>query len=354
VPPGSKKNITFNFNIDKIPMDFYLLVDISGSMGRDLATIKRVIPQIISFLQGKSSDVNFGLGTFVDKNDPQGKWFFKRSVEVDPMRKVNSFRNVLKLSSDVSAFEDELDELKIASDKTNVLYPESQLEALAQVMVCPEVIGWRGTSRKIILLMTDADYHMQGAMPSKDVSPITLIPSPFVNKPFDGKCHVGVNGLSDAESTQDYPSENHIVDAVRARNVHVMFGKRDKNITMYTNLASKLSPRSIAVQLLAGSLNIVQAVADLTSTFLKTIELQVSPVPPGGENLKITYFSNCGGSNFIPTKVCNLSSDDVKSVTFVVEVSSLCKEPTKQSFLPFKYSLSGQPGSVNITFKNFC
>ena len=37
--------------------------------------------------------------------------------------------------------------------------PEGGLDALLQVMVCKDRIGWRPDSRKIILVATDNDYH---------------------------------------------------------------------------------------------------------------------------------------------------------------------------------------------------
>ena len=41
----------------------------------------------------------------------------------------------------------------------NVDNPEGGLDALLQVMVCKDRIGWRPDSRKIILVATDNDYH---------------------------------------------------------------------------------------------------------------------------------------------------------------------------------------------------
>ena len=36
------------------------------------------------------------------------------------------------------------------------------LEALLQVAVCKEVVGWREASRKLILVMTDRGFHLAG------------------------------------------------------------------------------------------------------------------------------------------------------------------------------------------------
>ena len=57
----------------------------------------------------------------------------------------------------------------------NVDNPEGGLDALLQVMVCKDRIGWRPDSRKIILVATDNDYHnsMDGKL-AGTVSPCTV------------------------------------------------------------------------------------------------------------------------------------------------------------------------------------
>ena len=45
---------------------------------------------------------------------------------------------------------------------TNHDDPEAMLEALLQVAVCKDVIGWREAARKLILVMTDQGFHTAG------------------------------------------------------------------------------------------------------------------------------------------------------------------------------------------------
>lgn len=72
--------------------------------------------------------------------------------------------------------------------------PEGGFDALSQVMACNEQIGWRKTSRKIIVLMTDAPYHAAGdGMRARIVTP------------HDGKCYME-NGTYTKELELDYPS----------------------------------------------------------------------------------------------------------------------------------------------------
>jgi len=46
--------------------------------------------------------------------------------------------------------------------------PESQLEGLFQASACLDQIKWRSNSRRLLLLLTDAQYHKAGFVsPSK-------------------------------------------------------------------------------------------------------------------------------------------------------------------------------------------
>jgi hypothetical protein len=40
--------------------------------------------------------------------------------------------------------------------------PEAMLEAILQVAVCKDVVGWREAARKLILVMTDQGFHTAG------------------------------------------------------------------------------------------------------------------------------------------------------------------------------------------------
>jgi len=66
-------------------------------------------------------------------------------------------------------------------------------------MVCTERIGWRKTSRKVILLATDGDYH--NALDGKLVG---------ILHPNDGNCHLGPDGYYTESKYLDYPSVSQI------------------------------------------------------------------------------------------------------------------------------------------------
>ena len=57
---------------------------------------------------------------------------------------------------DASEFKRTVKDLPISGNVDN---PEGALDALLQVMACKSKLGWRESSRKIVLVATDRDYH---------------------------------------------------------------------------------------------------------------------------------------------------------------------------------------------------
>ena len=71
------------------------------------------------------------------------------------------FRNVLKLVKDPKIFEDSVKEQNISG---NLDVPEGGFDALMQVTVCENKIGWRPreTSRRLVVFVSDETFHIAG------------------------------------------------------------------------------------------------------------------------------------------------------------------------------------------------
>ena len=87
-----------------------------------------------------------------------------------------SFQHQMSLVRDGSLFTERVSRAPISGNIDN---PEGGLDALMQVMVCGERIGWRENSRKIIIVATDRDFHT--AMDGKLAG---------ILEPNDGQCHL--------------------------------------------------------------------------------------------------------------------------------------------------------------------
>ena len=66
-------------------------------------------------------------------------------------------------------------------------------------MTCGNRIGWRDSSRKIILYATDSDFH--NAMDGKLAG---------ILQPNDGRCHLDTNNSYSMSKYRDYPSVSQL------------------------------------------------------------------------------------------------------------------------------------------------
>lgn len=88
---------------------------------------------------------------------------------------------------------------------------EGGLDALAQVMTCKDIVGWRNESRKIIIFLTDGPYHAAGDGKSAGLF-----------QPYDGQCYTKNNSYT-KEQVMDYPSVGMIDQLARERDIIIMF-----------------------------------------------------------------------------------------------------------------------------------
>ncbi|KAM3962806.1 integrin beta pat-3-like [Aphomia sociella] len=189
VRPG----IPFTFNLSykpakHYPLDIYYLMDHSYTMRPQTKTLQEQGRLILEELEKFTNNVQFGVGSFVEK--PSFPY-------ADPnLHIAYSFKNLLKLTKNISMFENIL---KAIPQGSNYDDPEAGFDALMQVMTCEKEIGWRPVARRIIVLCTDSTYHSagDGKMVGADV-------------PNDMKCHLNSTGFYDQDLVYDYPSVTQI------------------------------------------------------------------------------------------------------------------------------------------------
>jgi hypothetical protein len=75
------------------------------------------------------------------------------------MEKPYSFVHRMSLKSNATEFEKNVEEANISGNNDK---PEGTLDALMQVLVCKDVIGWRNKSDKIVVVATDEVFHYAG------------------------------------------------------------------------------------------------------------------------------------------------------------------------------------------------
>ncbi|MEL6318385.1 MAG: hypothetical protein AAFR16_12195, partial [Pseudomonadota bacterium] len=131
-----------------LPLDLVLAQDLSGSFGDDISTVRTLAPNIFDGVTAVQSDTEFAVTSFIDK----------------PISPFGSFGDFVyntdqALSSSRSTFIDAINSLSLGDGND---FEESQLSALLQISKRGGEIGFRAGSFKVVVLFTDADYHVAG------------------------------------------------------------------------------------------------------------------------------------------------------------------------------------------------
>lgn len=138
----------------------------------------------------------------------------------------------MKLVDDFEQFKDEVSHAPSGGSRDA---QEGGLDALAQVLVCKDIIGWRNESRKIVVFLTDGPYHAAG-----DGKAAGLF------EPYDGQCYTE-NGTYTKELEMDYPSVGMISKLAAERDIIVIFLVDSSSKTIYDGLKRSVSGSQIAV-----------------------------------------------------------------------------------------------------------
>ncbi|KAM8794080.1 integrin beta-7 [Eudromia elegans] len=258
------------------PVDLYYLLDLSYSMKGDLEHVGGLGRAVPAALANATPSVRVGFGTFVDKPVlpyvSAGPCPERRGGCAAPA----AFRHVQPLTGDGSEFARRVGRPRVAA---NLDAPEGGLDAVLQVALCQERIGWRQGTR-LLLLASDDAFHTAGD--GKLGGIVT---------PSDGRCHLDASGVYSESHLYDYPSVGHVAQALAAADIQPIFAVRGPALPLYQEL-SRLIPGSAVRELHEGSSNVLQLIADAYESLSSTVELRHSALPPG---VTLRYESHCGG-----------------------------------------------------------
>ena len=138
-------------------LDLYLLQDESGSFHNDIEQLRILAPEIVEDVRELVPDSQFGIGGFRD-------FPFRPWGETSDW----SYRRVLDMTADETAFIDAVDQLTAYGGHD---FPESQYEALYQTasgagriydtydLPAGQNPNFRAESIKVVVLTTDAPFH---------------------------------------------------------------------------------------------------------------------------------------------------------------------------------------------------
>lgn len=132
----------------------------------------------------------------------------------------------MKLADDFNKFKDVVSKTPSGLNRDT---QEGGLDALAQVLTCKNVIGWRNESRKIVVFLTEGPYHTAGDGKTAGLS-----------KPYDGKCYTE-NGTYTKELEMDYPSVGMINKLATESDITVIFVVESHVYNVYYGLNKAIS-----------------------------------------------------------------------------------------------------------------
>ncbi|OWR50969.1 putative myospheroid protein [Danaus plexippus plexippus] len=249
IRPGDVIDFDFSFRkAQNYPVDLYFLLDGSASMASVKNEIVKQTESIYQMMKSMTDNVYLGMGSFVDKN-------LLPFTNVLNSTNTYSFRNRLKLINDPEAFKKTINDTAFGY---NYDEQEGTLDALAQVIVCKEQIGWREESRKIILVFTGASFHAasDGIFGG-------------VVEPYDGKCYLE-NDVYSKETVMDYPSVGIINKLASEDEKIIIFAIDEEAKNIYKSLTNFIT----------GS-KVTKYGGDLIANMLKTVYEEIS------QNLKL-------------------------------------------------------------------
>uniref|UniRef100_A0AAQ4PM52 Integrin beta n=1 Tax=Gasterosteus aculeatus aculeatus TaxID=481459 RepID=A0AAQ4PM52_GASAC len=291
------------------PIDLYYLMDLSFSMKDDLENVKNLGTDLMREMQGITSDFRIGFGSFVEKT-------VMPYISTTPARLINpctgnqnctspfSYKNVLKLTDKGDEFNRLVSQQQISG---NLDSPEGGFDAIMQVAVCENQIGWRNVTR-LLVFSTDAGFHFAG---DGKLGGIVL--------PNDGRCHLE-NNMYTMSHYYDYPSIAHLVQKLSDHNIQTIFAVTEEFQPVYKELKN-LIPKSAVGTLSSNSSNVIKLIIDAYNSLSSEVILENSRLPEG---VSITYKSICKngveGTGENGRKCSNISIGD--EVLFHISIES--------------------------------
>ena len=133
-----------------IPVDLYFVLDSSQSFRKWSQILAKASKNITDKIQQLTNDYRLGFGSFIEKP--------RIPFTVGKTSPAYAFHHIMNLTQDSTEFEEKVLDLTKKFQK-NIDNPEAGLDAIAQAMLCPEIIGWEDDRKKIIIVMTDAEMH---------------------------------------------------------------------------------------------------------------------------------------------------------------------------------------------------
>ncbi|KXJ82792.1 hypothetical protein RP20_CCG011337 [Aedes albopictus] len=282
------------------PLDLYYLMDLTWSMKDDRDTLINMGDQLAKALANLTENYRLGFGSFIDKpvmpfiQTEKDRVLNPCSTERDVCEPTYGFRHRLEITKNINQF---IEKLKTSSVSANLDNLEGGLDALMQVLVCDDRIGWGKNTRKIVILATNGLMHMAGD---------GLLAG--ITERNDKECHLSADGEYTGTLTYDYPSLEQIYRVLGKSKTAVIFAVTDELKDYYWSMRELMSEFT--------SVGLLQ---DDSSNILQLVDTDNAPA-----YIQITYKTDCGGGYKTPQPTSKCDNIEIgKEYDFFVEVRLL-------------------------------
>lgn len=265
------------------PLDLYYLMDLTWTMRDDRDMLERMANKIAHKIYSLTQNYRIGFGSFADKtvmpfalmaDKYQRNPCAPEQAECGPGY---GFRHRLNFTTDMGAFIAKVNSSEITANLDNI---EGGLDALMQIMVCGERIGWEERTRKIIVLATDSKMHLAGEGKLAGIV-----------RRNDAKCRLEEDGEYSGTLDYDYPSLEQIYRVLTRNKMNVIFAVTSDQVHHYDMVHQLLKEISSVGILKMDSSNVIQLIEKGYQEFLKRVHF----VDDAPENVRVEYWTDCGG-----------------------------------------------------------
>ncbi|XP_065903728.1 integrin beta-2-like [Dysidea avara] len=317
--PGDPKSFKINVAPQAdFPIDLYILMDLTLTLKDALIAVGDSVNDILRLLNSLTNDAKIGFGSFSDKRAAPFNHVFEKAtsypcagagIPEGECDAIYDFRHRLDPTNDTDMITMTFREANITASSDA---PEAILDALMQVAVCEERVGWRDSSlaRRLVLAITDDEYHY--ALDGKVAA--------IVNR-HDGGCHLDDDGFYANDTLFDYPSTSQLAEALSTNNIITIFAVDGSQENLYEELVTQLDNAAVGVRQ-ASTTNLLNIISDryqvLSTTIIPSLSTELQ-----GINISVVP-DNCGAHGYPANNtvnICrNVSTPDNVNYTVMVQV----------------------------------